>query len=182
MKFLANLFGSQSADAKTLEQSRAQLAAAKLSAEAVAALFTTAGLDLDALLAAGSDSLKAHVTQAAELIAGQQTTIADLKGQLAKATESLTTTAASLSATTVTLNSLGASFGYTFSATSTAADAQTALAAHVKKEAALELAKGGHRPVVADVKIVETKAAIDPGLTGMDRVRAAFAVQFQTAK
>lgn len=69
MKFLANLFGSNSADAKTLEQSRAQLAAAKQSAEQVAELFIAANLDLDELLAKGKTALLDVIDAEAEAVA-----------------------------------------------------------------------------------------------------------------
>lgn len=176
MKFLANLFGSQSADAKTLEQSRAQLAAAKLSAEAVAALFTTASLDLDALLAAGSDSLKLH-------LAGLTAKDADLATAQAKVTE-LTGTVETVTASLNTANKklefnggLLASIGFTPTATSTEAEAKTAFAAHVSKAAALELAKGGHKPIDDVTPPAKGPVAIDPSLTGLARVEAVFKAQ-----
>lgn len=146
MKFLANLFGSQSADAKTLEQSRAQLAAAKASAEAVAALFTSAGLDLDALIAAGSDSLKAHLASLSAKdgeLAAAQAKVTELEGKITAANAQQTTTAAQLSSTVSLLTDIG----FVPVATSTGTDAKAAFEAHVKKAAALELAKTGHAPI-----------------------------------
>lgn len=146
MKFLANLFGSQSADAKTLEQSRAQLAAAKVSAEAVAALFTAASIDLDALLAAGSDSLKLHIEGLSAKdgeLAAAQAKVSDLEGKLTAAN----TQAATLTAANATTVSFLTEIGFVPVATATADEAKKAFAAHVSKAAALELAKTGHAPL-----------------------------------
>lgn len=177
MKFLANLFGAQSADAKTLEQSRAQLAAAKASAETVAALFTAVPLDLDAMIAAGSDSLKAHIASVSAKdgeLAAALAKATELEGKLATAT----TLAQSVTAQRDSSVSILTSIGFTPVPTSTEAEAKAAFDSHVKKAAALELAKAGHLPVAAVVNQKPANAAaIDQTLTGIARVEAAFKAQ-----
>jgi hypothetical protein len=181
MKFLANLFGTQSADAKTLDQSRAQLASAKTSAEQVAALFTTAGIDLDALLAAGPDALKTHIAEVSASVlqtvkatydAAIQASAAvetKLRGELATATNATTTILAALSEN-----------GVKPEAGKPIAEAlPAALTARISVKARELLAATGG-PLLDDVAAADaTKpgAKTDPQLTGQAKVRAYFKAQ-----
>jgi hypothetical protein len=179
MKFLANLFGSKSADAKTLEEFRAQVAAAKASAEQVATLFTTASLDLDALLAAGPDSLKLHLAGLSAKdseLATAQAKVAELEGMLvARSSEVITEKGRAYVAV-----SFLTEIGFVPAATVTGADAKAAFDSHVKQAAALELAKTGHKPVAEVPPPAPGKPATTaetPALFGLAKVEAAFRAQ-----
>jgi len=123
---------------------------AKATLDAVNALFTNAGLDLDAMLAAGPDSLKAHIACAS----ANDEELAAVKSELE-----------SLKASTKNLGQQLETYEATFNATgfkpTKDGDVKAEFAAHVKKAAALELAKAGHPPVVH----IDSKA---PGASASD--------------
>jgi hypothetical protein len=131
---------------KTLTEARGTLDTSKATLESVAALFTTAGLNLEAFLAAGPESLKAHLASIDN--AGQ---VASLSLELASAKSALETRAgevasleASLAARTSVLSTLGIAELQT---ADTPAAIKTAFESHVAKQTTLALAKTGHPPV-----------------------------------
>ena len=131
---------------KTLTEARGTLDTSKATLESVAALFTTAGLNLEAFLAAGPEALKAHLASIDN--AGQ---VASLSLELASAKSALETRAgevasleASLAARTSVLSTLGIAELQTADTPETI---KSAFAAHVAKQTTLALAKTGHPPV-----------------------------------
>ncbi len=172
---------------KTLTDANAQLAAAKTSAESVAALFASAGLDLDALLAAGPDSLKAKLSEAGVLAVQLR---ADLEtANAAKATaetsiaEALTAKAAAESNLAATHSALAAA-GVKIDATKPVAESvPAAIEARISTKARELLAATGGLPLADTPAADATKPAakIDPKLTGLARVQAEFAVQHAAA-
>ena len=131
---------------KTLTEARGTLDTSKATLESVAALFTTAGLNLEAFLAAGPEALKAHLASIDN--AGQ---VASLSLELASAKSALETRAgevasleASLAARTSVLSTLGIAELQT---ADTPAAIKTAFESHVAKQTTLALAKTGHPPV-----------------------------------
>lgn len=141
---------------KTLPQAKETLDTAKATLDSVAALFTAAGLNLEQLLAAGPESLKAHLAS-----------IENTK-ELAEALEEKKKLASKLEAETALLN--GAvdkieAYAQAFQAIGISSDAsasdgkaiKSAFEAHVQKQTTLALAKTGHPP--AHVPAVETAPA-----------------------
>lgn len=131
---------------KTLTEARGTLDTSKATLESVAALFTTAGLNLEAFLGAGPESLKAHL---ASLDNAAQ--VAALSIELASAKSALETTAgevasleASLAARTSILSTLGIA---EMQSADTPEAIKAAFTAHVAKATTLALAKTGHPPV-----------------------------------
>jgi hypothetical protein len=131
---------------KTLTEARGTLDTSKATLESVAALFTTAGLNLEAFLGAGPESLKAHLASI-----DNAAQVAALSLELASAKSALETTAgevacleASLAARTFVLSTLGIAELQT---ADTPEAIKTAFAAHVAKQTTLALAKTGHPPV-----------------------------------
>ena len=131
---------------KTLPQATETLGQAKTTLDSVAALFTAAGLNLEQMLAAGPDSLKAHLESI------------DNSDELAEALQENEKLSTKLESETKLLN--GAidkidGFVACFGAVGLAVDARaaakpedfkSAFEAHVKKAATLELSKTGHPP------------------------------------
>ena len=132
---------------KTLTEARGTLDTSKATLESVAALFTTAGLNLETLLAAGPESLKAHL----DGLAGDDDALAEvllecerLETDLAAAASAAALTSGKLDAFT----EIFAGLGFTDTAAAPTAEAlQTAFSAHVAKATTLALAKTGHPPV-----------------------------------
>ena len=145
MKFSA-LLAALGLAPKTLTEARGTLDTSKATLESVAALFTTAGLNLEAFLGAGPESLKAHLASLDN--AGQ---VASLSLELASAKSALETTAgevasleASLASRTAILSTLGIAELQT---ADTPEAIKAAFTAHVAKQTTLALAKTGHPPV-----------------------------------
>jgi hypothetical protein len=174
MSFLTDLFGKQPTEAKNLLEAKSQLDSAKASAEQVAALFTAAGLDLDALLAAGPDSLKAHLEGLAGDDEALATALLEVE-QLEAKVETVTAEAAAANAKFSAVSSVFPVVGVTNETTPEQYGA--IFADHVKKAAALELAKTGHAPVAEVTPAALGKPAIDPSLHGLARVEAHFKAQ-----
>jgi len=131
---------------KNLEEARLTIEPARASLESVAALFTTAGLNLEAFLGAGPESLKAHLASI-----DNAAQVAALSLELASAKSALETTAgevasleASLEARTAVLSTLGIAEMQT---ADTPEDIKTAFETHVAKQVVLANAKMGHPPV-----------------------------------
>ncbi|MES2694487.1 MAG: hypothetical protein V4773_13510 [Verrucomicrobiota bacterium] len=124
---------------KTLPQATETLGEAKTTLDSVAALFTAAGLNLEQILAAGSESLKAHIESL------------DNTTELAEAlqeNEALSTKLAQSEADVLALSEINTTItgaiGLPVTNETKAADIKTAFAAHVSKQTTLALAKTGH--------------------------------------
>lgn len=157
---LTSLLSSLGLAPKTLNEASDTLATAKSFADSVNALFTSAGLNLEQLLAAGPDSLKAHlegIDSSEELAEALQ------------ANEELTTNLATLqgisdshAARATSLEATLAVAGFTLAADAKPADFKPAFEAHVAKQVALALSQTGHPPVAhlpADTDVADTDAA-----------------------
>lgn len=149
--FAAKLFTAAGFDfEKALAANDAEALKAHLATKApepVAALFDHAGLDLDTLLAAGPESLKAHL---ASLDNAEQlnTLIGDLasaKSALDAKSADITALKGSVEAATNIFNIIGLSD--TVSADADSGAIKTAFADHVSKQVTLAQAKAGHPPV-----------------------------------
>lgn len=150
---------------KNPDEARAVREASKMKLEEFAAMFSAAGLDAEQLLAAGPDSLKAHLVSL-----DQKETIAALEQQVAQAATARDTLNAQLS----TLNSdldvtraaldahkdLLAATGFKAEASAKPEELKAAFAAHVARAATAKLATLGHPPV-AEVQPEQVAAAVD---------------------
>jgi hypothetical protein len=112
----------------------------------IAALFTAAGLDLPALLAAGPDSLKAHL----DSVAGSDEAMAEallenerLDGELA----TLALANSTLNGTVAGYTELFGTLGLAATAAPDAAAIKSAFESHIAKATTVALAKTGHPPV-----------------------------------
>lgn len=136
--FLASLVSP-----KTLESAKGQVSESKAKLTAINAMFDAAGLKLDDLLAAGPDSLKAHIDSfkgADEQLAAANAAIAQHAEEIAALNESL----AEASNEAQELGAALASIGYV---AADGDDVKQSFSDYVKKQAALELARVGHPPV-----------------------------------
>jgi hypothetical protein len=129
---------------KTLPQAQATLETAKSTFDSVDAMFSSAGLNLEQMLAAGPDALKAHIASLGAKdvdLAAAQAKTAELEGKLAAAASETEAANAKFSAIGAALEPLG------ITATTKPEEYSAVVAAHVKQAASLELAKTGHAPV-----------------------------------
>lgn len=130
---------------KTLPQANETLTQAKGTLDSVAALFTAAGLNLEQMLAAGPDSLKAHIDSldnAEELAAALQEN-ERLDGALKTAGEQMEAAGKLQAAHLECFKALG----LTPDNNALAADqVKKSFDAHVSKQTTLALAKTGHPP------------------------------------
>jgi hypothetical protein len=137
---------------KTLPQAQAAFETVKGTLDSVNALFVAAGLNLEQMLTAGPDALKAHiasVSAADGALATAQTKVTDLEGKLNAANQRVEASSALLTA-------IGAT------AETKPEDFKALLATHVKEQAALELAKTGHNPVAIQPATTPGVAAVVP--------------------
>lgn len=147
MKF-SEVLSALASPFKTLPQATAALEPAKATLDSVSALFTAAGLNLETMLAAGPDSLKAHLASldhSADLAALNQKFTA-LENQ---AKELQTTAAAQLKeveALAGTVKHFATAIGVPLSADTKREDYVKLFEAHVAKATTLALAKTGHPP------------------------------------
>jgi len=113
---------------------------------AVTALFANAGLNFETLLAAGPESLKAHLASLdnAAQVAALTTDLATAKSQIATLTEASTSRLNTIG----TYGELFAAIGITDLAKADAPAIKTAFESHVAKATTLALSKTGHPPVV----------------------------------
>jgi hypothetical protein len=155
---------------KTLDQARGTLESA-FTAQ-VEALFASAGLNLEQLLAAGPESLKAHIaslddsTELAEALQENERISAELT--------QLQTQNAKLQTDSAAVNAALSATGITFAKPEEFA---AALSAHISKATTLELAKSGHPPVPHVEPPPAKPGATTPEgtpLTGLAKVQAAF--------
>jgi hypothetical protein len=144
---LNSLLSALGIQPKNLTEARGTLDTAKSTIEQATALFSAAGLDMDAMLQAGPDSLKAHIDS-----------LGAKDSELAVALEkinALETAAASASSDITALqeeieNARGLFEVVGYESPENGEDPEACKAAfesYVKKAAALELAKVGHAPV-----------------------------------
>lgn len=159
---LSDLFTALGIAPKTLPQAKETIDTTKATLDSVAALFTAAGLNLEQMLEAGPDSLKAHL----ELI----DTSAELTEALA-ANDALTAEKASLGETLVQRDSTLLACTEAFTAIGLAgitnrtpgAEVKSAFDAHVAKQVTLANAKIGHPAPVAivdDITPAKTASAV----------------------
>lgn len=156
---------------KTLESAKGALGESKSKLVAINAMFDAAGLDLDALISAGPDSLKAHIDSfrgAEEQLAKANEAIAEHAADISTLTESL----AEASNEAQDFAAVLASIGFV---PSDEADVKAAFTDHVKKQAAVELAKAGHPPVKGIV--TEEGKPASAKLTDADHLAAYKAMQ-----
>ena len=142
---LSNVLTALGLKPKNLEEARNAIEPAKATLDSVNALFTSAGLNLETLLAAGPESLKAHL---ASLDNAAQ--VATLTEQLTAAKSELATLAENHEAATGRLATYGELFttvGLTAAAAPDAPALKTACDSHVAKQVTLANAKIGHPPV-----------------------------------
>lgn len=133
---------------RTLDQASQPLGQSQAALGEVVALFTAAGLDLDAMRAAGPDSLKAHIeavsAKDAELAAATER-LAALSSEKQDADDALAVALEDLARA----DSMFAAVGFEFTAESKPEDFAAAFQSHVKQAAAVSLAKTGTPPVAA---------------------------------
>lgn len=176
---LADLLSAFKTAPKTLDQAKATLGSAQPAIDSVAALFTSAGLDLDTLIAAGPDSLKAHIDGLSAKdgeLAAAQAKVTELEGKVAASVTENAQAKAALDSITATHNALCQSVSFDAKATDKGGNPlefATAFKAHVAKEAALILAKDG-RPAIEHKATVDPKAIDVSGLTGLAKTTAVF--------
>ena len=143
---LKALLATFSAAPKTLDQARHGIDQSKAFADSVNTLFVNANLSLETLLAAGPESLKAHLASLAgddAALAALQTERDGLSGQLTLAQTALAERTALVTAHADLLKTLGLDT----TAATTPEALRPALDAHVSKQVTLALAKTGHPPV-----------------------------------
>ena len=130
---------------KTLPQAKEALDTTRATLDSVNALFAAAGLNLEQLLAAGPESLKAHLDSLddSEAFAEALLENENLSAQVA----ALSTEKESLNAQLSTLTSLFTSLGLATPATAKAEDLRAAFDAHLSLAVTRELAKTGVPPV-----------------------------------
>jgi hypothetical protein len=129
---------------KNLPQAKEAIDGAKATLDSVAALFTAAGLNLEQMLAAGPDALKAHLESLDN--AEELATALDEAGRLG---EQLTVAEAKLVASAAQLDSHAAIFaaiGFKPAGAALPEVIKGAFEAHVSKATTLALAKTGHPP------------------------------------
>lgn len=159
---------------KNLNEAREIIEPAKATLDSVAALFTAAGLDLDALLAAGPDSLKAHLdglsAKDAEL-AASQASVMDLTAKLLNASKARDEFSATATATAELLSTIGLKL----EASVKPEEVKPAFEKHVSLRAAELLAKTGTPPVA---NVIEGEAKPEAVLTDADHLAAYEALPF----
>lgn len=138
---------------KTLTEAREISADAKTSLEAVAALFAAAGLNLDAMLEAGPESLKAHLDSISEAGDEAVARAVELEAQLETAQQAEQVAISTVETITTALGSQN----ITFNAETFGAD----LSARINAQAQELLAASGLPAPVAHVSDPQDPAAAD---------------------
>lgn len=154
---------------KNPEEAKATREAAAATLASVNELFAKAELNLEQMLAAGPDSLKAHLASL-----DQADGIKALEGKVAAAESALTEATATLGAEAEKAKSAAAlagsylscltATGFTPTAASKPEEVTAAFTAHVEKRAAAILAQAGHPPL-AHVSNEAKKPAAEDNLT-----------------
>lgn len=177
MKFSALLAAIGLAPAN-LEQAKATREAAAATLTKVNAMFYAAKLDLEKMLEAGEDSLKAHLASLdqSETIATLTKSAADAKAALETATAQLAKDATRITELTAVADSRGkllASLGLDVTQAVDEKSAAEAFKAHVEKQAAAVLAKDGRPPVSHVSKdALKEKPAASAQLTDAEHLAA----------
>lgn len=132
---------------KTLEQARAVIEPAKATLDSVNALFVAAGLNLEQMLDAGPDSLKAHLASVdnAEELAMALAEVERLNGEATETASKLTALTEGLTANQEVFAAVGLKLDVD---APDAAAFKTAFNSHVSQQVTLALGKTGHPPVV----------------------------------
>ena len=146
MKF-SDIIAALGLTPKTLNEARGTLDSSKATLTAVVDMFSVAGLDLDTLLAAGPDALKAHL----DGLASDDDTLAEVLLECKRLEAELATSAEAAALNSGKLTTFSDIF-YTLGVSDTdpaptAEALKTAFADHVAKQVTLALAKTGHPPV-----------------------------------
>lgn len=148
---------------KTLPQALDQIAPARAQLDSIAALFTAAGLPLEEMLAAGPESLKAHLASLdqSETIAALTAEKSDLAAQLEAASSKLQAHSSDLQAASSQLqafSSIASTLGIPATDTPPTAEAiDTAFKSHIAQAASTLLAKDGRPPVAHVAQGTEEK-------------------------
>ncbi|HEY1111124.1 MAG TPA: hypothetical protein VGE76_20880 [Opitutaceae bacterium] len=145
---------------KNFEAATGTLAEAKTFADSVQALFTAAGLNLEQMLAAGPDALKAHLTGL-----DHTAEVTRLTGELATAkTEigALTTERDTFSGRCTAFGEAFATLGIADPAKLDGVAFKSAFAGHVQKQVTLEVAKLGlpAAPNAPKIEVAQTDAEL----------------------
>lgn len=126
---------------KTLPQANETLTQAKATLDSVAALFTAAGLNLEQMLAAGPDALKAHLDSLDN---------SDELATVLQENETLSARAIKLDGEVIELSGIvqhiTTAIALPVAKDAKAADIKGAFDSHVSKQTTLALAKAGHPP------------------------------------
>lgn len=136
---LSNLLAAFRSKPKTLPQAQVTLDEAGATLGKIEALFSAAGLDMQAMLAAGPDSLKAHL----DSLRAEDSKAAQAEAKVADLETQLTAVKGQLGAADAIFAAIGMTSG------DGAEVMRSKFDAHVKSQAALELSKAGHPPVAA---------------------------------
>jgi hypothetical protein len=127
---------------KNLEEARNAIEPAKATLDNVNALFTAAGLNLETLLAAGPESLKAHL---ASLDNAAQ--VSALTADLATAKAALSKSDGEVVALSDVVQHITTAIALPVAKDAKVGDIKTAFETHVAKQVVLANAKAGHPPV-----------------------------------
>lgn len=188
-EFLASLVNKPT----TLTAAHTIVDGAKAQLDSVSALFSAAGLNLETMLSAGPDALKAHLASLGAADAALATATARINELTAAASAATTAHAIALAAASTEFHALNTKLTASHSVlTALGLDpkaaidepaAKKAFTAHVQKAANLELAKSGHPPireVPADaLKPDALKGPDGKELTGLARTQAIFAAKLK---
>jgi hypothetical protein len=155
---------------KTLDQAKATIEGAKPALDSVAALFSAASLDLDAMLSAGPDSLKAHL----DSLSANDALLATAQARVTELESNLTARAGELTAAQAAVTDLHAQLSAVGFNAKESKDIKADFSAHVAKESALLLAKDGRPPVKHESAKESDGKADTTGLTGLAKTQAAF--------
>jgi len=182
MKSFAALFAKLTGQAetpKTLEQARATFGEAKAAIDKIAAMFTTAALDFDALLTAGENSLRDHIAAITAKVTTAETAAASASSKVADADLKTSEAEAKVLAAELqvaSLNTLLGSIGFKPSATSKPEDLQKAWNTHIANAVSAKMAELGIKAEKLPPPVsAEQSESAAKNLKGYDRVRAAFA-------
>lgn len=159
MSTFSDLLASVGLAPKTLPQAKETIDTAKATLDSVAALFTAADLNLEQMLAAGPESLKAHLDSldnGEELAEALQQNEA-LEKQVSDYTDQVADLGNQLATADELLSAIGLS---PLTSDHTPEQAKSAFSDHVSKQVTLALAKTGHPPAH-----VPTSAEAAPGAT-----------------
>lgn len=129
---------------KTLPQAKETIDGAKATLDSVAALFTAAGLNLEQMLAAGPDALKAHLESLDDSEALAEAVLEN--DRLSTELETAKASTLALNSQLSALNFVASEVGLKVEAATKPEDIKTAFAAHIAKATTLALAKTGHPP------------------------------------